>query len=99
MGLQLSTTRENVIDTCHEQDFGLSAEWHFFATSHENREADRIGGAVKRLAAKANLHTTCNNQIQTPHELFNYCKSNTHNIKFSCDQEEQILKYKHKLAE
>jgi hypothetical protein len=40
-----------------------------------------------------------NNQIQTPHELFNYCSSNIHNITFFCDQEEQILNYKKELAE
>jgi hypothetical protein len=35
--------------------FGLCAEWHFFATSHENRQEDGIRGTVRRLAANAKL--------------------------------------------
>jgi hypothetical protein len=53
---------------------------------------------VKRLAAKASLQTEYNNQIQKPHELFNYCSSNIHNIKLFYVQEEKILKKK-ELAE
>jgi hypothetical protein len=83
----------------HEQDFGLPAEWYFFATSHGNRQADGIVGTVKRLAAKANLQRMYNNQIQTPHKLFNYCSSNIHKITFFYVQEEQILNYKKDLAE
>jgi hypothetical protein len=67
---------------CHEQDFGLSAEWHFFTTSHGKRAADGMGETLKRLATKTSLQTVYNNQIQTPHELFNYCSSNIHNIAF-----------------
>ena len=36
--------------TCHNQDFDVNAEWHFFATSHGKSPCDGIGGTVKRLA-------------------------------------------------
>jgi hypothetical protein len=38
------------MNTCHEKDFGLSAEWHFFATSNGKGPAYGIGGTVKKLA-------------------------------------------------
>jgi hypothetical protein len=44
------------------------------------------------------IYGVYNNQIQTPHKLFNYC-SNIHNITFFYVQEEQILNYKKELAE
>ena len=39
----------------HEEDYGVPAEWHFFATSHGKGPCDGIGGTVKRLATKASL--------------------------------------------
>jgi hypothetical protein len=85
MAVQLNTRMEKNI--YHEQDFGLPAEWHFFTTNHGKGPADRIGGTVERLAAKASLHTVYNNQTQTSHELFNYCNRNIHNIRFFYVQE------------
>jgi hypothetical protein len=82
-----------------EQDFGLSAEWLFLATSHGRGPTDGVRGTVKRLAAKTSLRKGHNNQIQTPHELFNYCSSNIHSIIFFYVQEERILNYKKELAE
>ena len=44
------------INLCyHHSDFGVQAEWHFYATSHGKGPCDGIGGTVKRLAAKASL--------------------------------------------
>ncbi|XP_071951916.1 uncharacterized protein [Antedon mediterranea] len=44
----------NFINLCHHQeDFGLDAEWNFFATSHGKSACDGIGGTVKRLVTKA----------------------------------------------
>ena len=40
---------------CHEKDFGIPAEWHFFATSHGKGPSDGIGGSIKREATKASL--------------------------------------------
>lgn len=39
----------------HKEDFGIEAEWHFFATSHAKGPCDGIGGIVKRKAHLANL--------------------------------------------
>ena len=36
--------KKNVINLCHhEDDFGLAAEWNFFATSHGKSVCDGIG--------------------------------------------------------
>jgi hypothetical protein len=41
--------------TCHNEDFGVPAEWHFFVTSHGKIACDGVVGILKRLAAKASL--------------------------------------------
>jgi hypothetical protein len=50
-----------------------------------------MGRIVKMMAAKTSLQKVFHNQIHTPHELFNYCSGNIHNIAFFHVQEEQIL--------
>ena len=48
--------RKNFINLAnHEADFGMPADWHFFATSHVKGPCDGDGGALKRLAARASL--------------------------------------------
>ena len=42
----------------HLHDYGIQAEWHFFATSHNKSPCDGIGGTVKRLVARASLQNT-----------------------------------------
>ena len=59
----------------HEQDFGIKAEWHFFATSHGKNACDGVGGTIKRLAARASLQRAIDNQILNPHHLYDYAKS------------------------
>ncbi len=49
----------------HKKDFGILAEWHFFATSHGKGPC--VGGTVKRLTAYASLQGT---HISTPKELY-----------------------------
>lgn len=68
--------------TYHEEDFGIPAEWNFFATSHGKGACDGIGGTVKRLAARASLQRPYNDQITTPHELYTWSKANLPNINF-----------------
>lgn len=34
----------------HKKDFGIDAEWHFFATSHSKGACDGLEGTVKRQA-------------------------------------------------
>ena len=50
----------------------MSAEWHFFATSHGKGPCDGVGGTVKRLAARASLQRPYKDQIWTPHQLFEF---------------------------
>ena len=51
----------------------MSAEWHFFATSHGKGPCDGLGGTLKRLAARASLQRPYENQILSPIEFFNFC--------------------------
>ena len=40
--------RKNFINLClHKDDFGISAEWYFYATSHGKGACDGVGGTVK----------------------------------------------------
>jgi hypothetical protein len=78
----------------HEQDFGLSPEWNFFTRSHGKGLADGERETVKWLAAKASLQRVYNNKIKTLHELFNYCSSNKHNIKFFVYEKKKYLTIK-----
>ena len=69
---------KNFINLClHETDFGVQAEWHFFATSHGKVG---VGGTVKRLAAKASLQRPYHDQITTPHQLFQFVDSKIENV-------------------
>ena len=73
--------RKNFINLClHETDFGVQAEWHFFATSHGKGPSDGIGGTVKWLAAKASLQRPYHDQITTPHQLFQFVDSKIENV-------------------
>ena len=59
--------RKNFVNLCHHKDdFGISTEWHFSATSHGKGACDGLGGTVKRLAARASLQRPYNDQIMTP---------------------------------
>ena len=65
--------RKNFINLCHhEEDYGISAEWHFSATAHGKGACDGLGGTVKRLAARASLQRPYTEQIMTPHQLYNW---------------------------
>lgn len=59
----------------HEMDFGLKAEWHFFATSHGKGPSDGLGGTIKREAARASLILPLESQIQKPVQLYEWAKS------------------------
>ncbi len=66
----------------HKEDFGLQAEWHFFATSHGKSPCDGIGGTVKRSASRASLQATTSSHILTPRDLFQYAENKIKNIQF-----------------
>ena len=76
--------KSNFINLCsHEEDFGVKAEWHFFATSHGKGPCDGVGGTIKRLAARTSLQrTSARNQILTPMDLFQWAQSNLKHVTF-----------------
>ena len=64
----------------HVQDFGITAEWNFFATSHGKNLCDGVGGTVKRLATRASLQRPLDNQILTPYQLFEFASQDIFGI-------------------
>jgi len=100
---------KNFINLCHhKKDFGIEAEWNFFATSHGKGPCDGVGGTVKRLAAKASLQRCAEHkldeQILTPTAFYDFCKKNIVNIEFvyatneDYEGEYQLLQERHNTA-
>ena len=55
---------KNLINLCcHRKEFGIPAEWHFFATSHGKEPSDGIGGTIKREVTKASLQRPYEDQF------------------------------------
>ena len=63
-------------------DFGLSAEWNFFATAHGKSPCDGIGGSVKRVTTVESLKRIKYDQIQTPEEMYTFCHKHFSHISF-----------------
>ena len=89
---------------CHEKDFGMPAEWHFFATSHGKGPSDGIGGTIKREATKASLQMPYKDQILSPMQLFSFVESSLPGIEAAFmtaaqwKEEEQLLSKRFTLA-
>ena len=84
--------RKNFINLAnHEADFGMPADWHFFATSHVKGPCDGVGGAVKRLATRASLQRPYEDQIQTPMQLFEWAKESIKSVHLAYATSEAIL--------
>ena len=66
----------------HYEDFGVEAEWHFFATSHGKSAGDGAGGTLKRTATKASLQRPYEGQILTTHQLYDFAVANIKGIHF-----------------
>lgn len=48
--------KKNFVNVCqHKNDFNISAEWNFFASSHGKNSCDGIGGTTKREVTRASL--------------------------------------------
>jgi hypothetical protein len=82
----------------HRKDFTVSAEWHFFATSHGKGPSDGLGGTLKRLAARASLQLPYEKQIRTPIELFNWANDHILGVDFGYAKKEEIGKHSDVLA-
>ncbi|KAE8738771.1 hypothetical protein FOCC_FOCC015744 [Frankliniella occidentalis] len=76
----------------HKSDFGLDAEWHFYATSHGKSACDGVGGTVKREARHACLQSPFQNLIGTPRELFQWCVTKMTGTHFCYVDQEDIEK-------
>lgn len=63
-----------------ESDYGVTASWHFFATSHGKNACDGIGATVKYQARRASLQRISDNHITTPRDLYNFTCSITDKI-------------------
>lgn len=69
--------RKNFINLCHHYiDFGITAGWHFSATSHGKGAFDGVGGTVKRPAARVSFQRPYDQQIMTPHQHFEWATVN-----------------------
>ncbi len=87
------TNCKNFLNLCyHQEDFGIKAEWHFFATSHGKSPCDGIGGTVKRLVARASLQATTVNHILCAKELFLWAKANISGIEMLFVSADEIEK-------
>ena len=74
---------KNMLNLCfHCEDFGFTAKWNFFATSHGKQPCDGIGGTVKRLATLASLQRDMDNHILSPQTMYKYCNENIEGINF-----------------
>ena len=74
----------------HQTDFGISAEWHFFATFHGKSPCDGVGGTVKRAAARASLQATTSGFLLTPDDLYHWCQRHISGIKFIWVDKQEI---------
>ena len=89
--------RKNFLNLCHhEEDFGITAEWHFSATSHGKGACDGLGGTVKRLAAKTSLQRPYDQQIMTPRQLFDWATTAIPTVHFEyCTTEDYEREQQH----
>lgn len=85
----------------HQKDFGVEAEWHFYATAHGKGACDGIGANLKRGAKRASLQISANNHILTPEELYNwakdYCKETKVFYSSKSSYDNTVLKLKPRL--
>lgn len=76
---------KNFINLCyHMQDFLISVEWSFFATSHGKSPCDGVGAVVKRPTTKASLQRFYDDQIMSATQMYNFCKEHKRNNILLC---------------
>jgi hypothetical protein len=85
----------NFINLCHHNtDFGINAEWHFFATSHGKGPCDGVGGTIKRLAARYSLQ---HHQILTPAQFYSWARDHLPSIHVQCVCNSEVEQTRHRL--
>lgn len=93
---------KNFCNLCyHTEDFGVPAEWHFFATSHGKSAGDGAGGTLKRLASRASLQCLYSNHILTAQQLYVFAVNEMKGMHFGFamltehEQEAKLLEAHH----
>ncbi|KAK3914359.1 Latrophilin Cirl [Frankliniella fusca] len=71
----------------HEEDFGVPAEWHYFATSHGKGPCDGLAGTLKRNAYLASIRNTA---IRNPIEFYQWAKEKMVNVNVSFIASEDV---------
>eukprot|EP00731_Ephydatia_muelleri_P038605 Em0825g2a len=80
-----------------KEDFGVTIEWHFFATSHGKSAGDGAGGTLKRLVTKASLQRPYENQVVNARQLYHFAVTKIKGMHFGFatldehDQEAKLL--------
>ena len=83
--------------TYHEDDFGVTADWNFFATAHGKGSWDGLAGSVKRQATLESLRRPLNNQILTAADLFVFARDHFPNLIVQFVPKEEIEKLEEEL--
>jgi hypothetical protein len=78
--VDLHDTAANLIN--HQNEFGIAAGRHFFATSHVKGPCDVVSSTRKWQTARPNLQHPYDKQILTPKDFNEFAKENIHGIKY-----------------
>ena len=71
---------------CHEQDFEMSAEWHFFVTSHGKGPCDGVVGRSSVLQPELvySGHTRCKSYSTPAIQVWLCCNTNSELSLYIC---------------
>jgi hypothetical protein len=72
--------RKNFINLFHHvSDFGISAQWNFFAPAHGKGPCDAFGVTTKKMVKTRQLR---GNEIVTSLEIYDWCEENIKNVMY-----------------
>lgn len=72
--------KKNFINILHHyEDFGISAEWNYFATAHGKGACDGVGGTLKRVARRYSLQQGTRSEILTAEQLYKWANEHLEN--------------------
>jgi hypothetical protein len=74
-----------------KEDFGVSAEWYFFATSHGRSAWDVLRGPVKIVATRVGLQQSYIDQIMTCRQMFSWVQTSIQNMDFESVTELEFI--------